>query len=99
MIVLMGAIAGKISDWLPHMWHWILACIPAVTVASGKAKINTAQIIQFLIVAGVGGMIAGYITLTKLEVKFDMIVDKIVNIENSVKEIRKDFYKPHLPGH
>ena len=80
-----------------HLWHGFLACIPALTVVNGRAKINPAQIIQFLIVAGVGGLVAGYITLTKLEVRFDSLTDVIMEVKQDVKEIRKDFYVPRIP--
>jgi hypothetical protein len=96
-MIILGAIAGKVSDWVPHTLHWLLLCIPAVTAESGRLKINTAMIIQALIIAGVGGAIVGYMNLGKMEVRFDAMMDEIVEIKQDVKDIRKDFYKPRIP--
>ena len=84
-----------------HIAHWLFACIPFVTVANGKTRINPAQIVQFLIVAGVGGLVAGYIATTKQGVEIEVIKQSIIKIERTVeqgfRDIRKDFYIPNVP--
>ncbi len=93
----MSIFATVTSTSPEHWWHWVVACTPFLTVVNGKARVNTGMIIQALIVAGVGGAIVAYINLSKLEVKFDAIMDEIIEIKQDVKDIRKDFYKPRLP--
>ena len=91
---------ATIASFTPeHWWHWIIACVPFLTVVNGRVKVNPSQIIQYLIIAGFISVATAYITLSKLEVKFDAIVGEIVEIKQEVKQIRDDFYKPHLPGH
>ncbi len=94
----MSLFGTVVSTSPEHWWHWILAFVPFVTVVNGKAKINPAQIIQFLIVAGVGGLVAGYIATTKQGVEIEVIKQSIIKIERTVeqgfRDIRKDFYVP-----
>lgn len=94
---------ATIVSFPEHTWHWIVACIPAVTVVSGKVRVNPAQIIQLLIVAGLISVATAYMTISQLEVKFDIfkeaVVSEISELKSEVKQIRNDFYKPHLPGH
>lgn len=104
----MSLLGTVVSISPEHWWHWLLACLPFVSVVEGKAKINPTQIIQFLIVAGVGGLVAGYISTVKQEVRIEAIEKSIVKMEytvaqgfNSIKEdfkdMRKDFYIPNVP--
>ncbi len=100
------SIAGTIISTSPeHWWHWLIACVPFLTVVNGKVKIQPSQIIQYLIIAGFISVATAYITLSKLEVKFDMLESDIVEnrqetkegfaeVKRDIKEIRNVVFVP-----
>ena len=91
---------ATISSFTPEQWwHWVIACIPFLTVVNGKVKVQPTQIIQYLIIAGFISVATAYITLSKLEVRFENLTSVIMEVKQEVKDIRQDFYKPHIPGH
>lgn len=53
----------------------------------GKARLNTARIIEAVIIAAIGGLMAGYIAVAKMEVRMD-------GMEKKVDKIVEDIYKP-----
>ena len=77
---------------------WLLSAIPFLMVVNNKPQVNTAQIIQWLIIAGVSGMVAAYITITKLEVQFEAFAkandEAHLILKEQIQEIHKDFYVP-----
>lgn len=68
-------------------FYKMLDYVPFLCIVNGKVNINTARIVEALIIAVVGGAFAAYITVAKLEVR-------IQNMEKKLERMERDFYIP-----
>lgn len=66
-------------DWLPF----------TLLGTSGETKVNKARIVEALIIALVGGIVAGYIAVVRMDVKLEYLEKAIVEIKADVKDIRR----------
>ena len=69
----------------------ILGGLPFFLLSTdGHVKINKSRIIEAVIIAVIGGLVAGYVSVKQLEVKMDILQKK-------VDTIYEDIYKPYIP--
>jgi len=64
------------------MFDRFLDFIPFLMTVDRRHKINSTRILEALIIAIIGGVFAGYIAFSKMEVKQDM------------QKLRYDLYRP-----
>ena len=69
------------------MIDWLILHTPFILAIEGKPKINTSRVIEAVIISLLGGVVAGYIAVQKLEVKVDILTQKVDKIYN-------DIYRP-----
>lgn len=63
--------------------------LPFILAIEGKSKINTTRIVEAIIIAAIGGLVAGFITTKELKVEvsnikcnIQQLSDKIGNLDN-----------------
>ena len=74
---------------LDNFWNRFLDYMPFIALVNGKITINGTRILEALIISIVGGALAAYITVAKLEVRMQ-------NIEKKLERIERDFYTPRF---
>ena len=76
---------------MPDNLHHIIGSLPFFILSTdGHLKINRARIAEAVIIAVIGGLVAGWVSVKQLEVKMDMLQKK-------VDKIYEDIYKPSMP--
>jgi hypothetical protein len=87
---------------MPDSLKGIIEAIPFIGFVAGELKINTAQIIQYVIGAIVMAILANYIVVQRMEVAFEYMekrtFERIESMEQDINDIRRDFYKPQVNG-
>lgn len=58
-------------------------------LSSSKPTLNSARVIEAVIIAVVAGILAGYVAVVKMEVRMDVLEEK-------VDRIYADIYRPHI---
>lgn len=74
----------------------IVESMPFVGLAAGKLTINTAQIIQAVLVAGFIALFASVLMIPKLQITLENIDKRIDKIEVRFDKFENDFYKPQV---
>lgn len=64
-----------------------LSYMPFLLLVDGKVRVNTARIIEAIIIAAVVGLMTGYVAVGKMEIRLG-------SIEQKVDKIMEDIYKP-----
>ncbi|MCK5606543.1 hypothetical protein KAR91_31865 [Candidatus Pacearchaeota archaeon] len=90
---------------LHRLAEWA-ACIPflVLSVHDGKTRVGLdfSRIIETLAVAMIVGGVTLYVTTSVIAERVDSIKESLVEFKQEVKEdlkeIRRDFYKPSIPG-
>lgn len=59
-----------------------LLTVPKSNGGSGQPKLNVTRIIEAVVIAAVGGLMAGYVSMAKMEVKVDQIQADLKGIES-----------------
>ena len=80
MFTVLGAIAGKWYDSVPHLF--------LLTASSGKVKLNIERIVEAVIIA----VILGFF----FDKAIKPIQDSVVKLEQKVDKIYEDIYTPTL---
>lgn len=74
----------------------LLSFIPFIMSVNGEYKINMTRIIEAVIISVLGGAVAGYITMVKMEVKMADLKEDVRRLEAKVDKIYGDIYRPEI---
>lgn len=75
---------------MPDHITQIIGSLPFFLLTTeGHIKINKSRIIEAVIIAILGGLVAGYVSVKQLEVKMDILQKK-------VDKIYEDIYHPNI---
>ncbi|MBT9165104.1 MAG: hypothetical protein DDT23_01119 [candidate division WS2 bacterium] len=69
----------------------LISLIPFVLTTQSKIHMNWSRILEAVIIALIGGAMAGYIAVRELTVKFEMLNKQVTAIENRVERIENLF--------
>lgn len=76
----------------------VIQYTPFLTMTTGgKPTLNFSRVIEALIIGAVVGLVASYMTVQRLEVKMDAMVDRIDTVEERTEKIYGDIYRPQIP--
>jgi hypothetical protein len=81
---------------MPDSFIKAIEFIPFMTLVNGKPELNTSRITEAVIIAAICSAMTAYITLQKMEIKFDNLEKDNHRIEKKVNQIYSDLYKPSL---
>ena len=69
----------------------LLNLIPFVLTTQNKVHMNWSRVLEAIIIAIIGGAMAGYISVKELTVKFEMLTNQTTSIEKRVERIENLF--------
>ena len=69
----------------------LLNLIPFVLTTQNKVHMNWSRVLEAIIIAIIGGAMAGYISIKELTVKFEMLTNQTTSIEKRVERIENLF--------
>lgn len=85
---------------MPENMIKILEFVPFITLtADGKPQLNSSRITEAVIIGAICSAMTAYITLQKMEVKFNNLEKDMQRVETKVNQIYSDLYKPSLEPH
>jgi len=76
------------------MFDRFLDFIPFLMTVDRRHKINSTRILEALIIAIIGGVFAGYIAFSKMEVKFEYLQTNVMELKQDMQKLRYDLYRP-----
>ena len=71
----------------------LLNLIPFVLTTQNKVHMNWSRVLEAIIIAIIGGAMAGYISIKELTVKFEMLTNQTTSIEKRVERIENLFLR------
>ena len=69
----------------------LLNLIPFVLTTQNKVHMNWSRVLEAIVIAIIGGAMAGYISVKELTVKFEMLTNQTTSIEKRVERIENLF--------
>ncbi|MCK5018671.1 MAG: hypothetical protein KAS32_16540 [Candidatus Peribacteraceae bacterium] len=79
-----------------NLVKWLIDVTPCVGLVAGKYTIDTAKIVQAVIIALISGLLINVMMIPKIQVIIEHMGTRIEKIEFEVEEMRRDFYKPQV---
>lgn len=76
------------------MFDKFLDYIPFLMMVDRRHKINSTRILEAIIIAIIGGAVAGYISFSKMEVRFENMQITVSELKQDVQKLRQDLYIP-----
>ena len=71
----------------------LLNLIPFVLTTQNKVHMNWSRVLEAIVIAIIGGAMAGYISVKELTVKFEMLTSQTTSIEKRVERIENLFLR------